>query len=368
MSSKRVFILGAGFSKQVGMPLATELTPLLCRKFEEYNHDEALEWITWLDERISWMKRKNENVMPALNIEELFDLAYFDALIWKMRQHMCTVSRNSGDTPYSTAKGIEAWLSYMEDDLRDVIWERQKQAQEETGKIDRFSKHLKYDDVIITFNYDTLIENSLSTQNIDWHYGFKQENDVGTGILKMHGSINWLIVPRNKYSNFGYPLLFKKEDANRDETDWPCSEEEWDYVLIRIPDSSVGLKIENRNLQSHEKPYFIGIAGLGRYKPLDRIPGSGQVWHNAGSALYQADEIYIVGFSLSPFDTMARMHFAGVMCERAKKNRPATIVLIDPNAYKLKNDFQSVFGTDTPITIYQQKSEQVKWSEVLGSG
>ena len=65
---------------------------------------------------------------------------------------------------------------------------------------------------------------------------------------------------------------------------------------------------------------------------------------------------------------MARLHFAGVMCERAKKNLPTTSVLIDPNAYKLKADFQSVFGADTPITIYQQKAEQVKWSEVLGNG
>ena len=65
---------------------------------------------------------------------------------------------------------------------------------------------------------------------------------------------------------------------------------------------------------------------------------------------------------------MARLHFAGVMCERAKKNLPTTIVLIDPNACDLKADFQSVFGADTPINIYQQKAEQIKWSEVLGSG
>jgi len=46
MGSKRVFILGAGFSKQAGMPLATELTPLLRRKFEEVDHKEALEFFS----------------------------------------------------------------------------------------------------------------------------------------------------------------------------------------------------------------------------------------------------------------------------------------------------------------------------------
>jgi len=137
-------------------------------------------------------------------------------------------------------------------------------------------------------------------------------------------------------------------------------------VLLRIPDDKLGNRIKNRILQRSGKQYSIGIAGLGLYKPLDRIPGSGQVWHNAGRALYQADKIYVVGFSLSPFDTMARLHFAGAMCERAKKkNLPTTIVLIDPNASKLKADFQSVFGADTSITPYQQRAEKVNWSELL---
>lgn len=369
MSSKRVFILGAGFSKQAGMPLATELTPLLRRKFEEYDQTEALEWFASLDERVSWIKRSDQNAVLLPNIEEIFDFAHFDALIWKMRQQMCTVGRNSGDTPYSTAKAIETWLSYMEDDLVDVIWDQQQTGIEKTDGISRFVTILRESDTIVTFNYDTLTEQSISQANKPWQYGFKIEKGKGAPILKMHGSINWAIVPRDQIGSFGYPLLFRKEDKNvENAAPKPTDEIEYSYVLLRIPDDKLVNRIENRILQRSDKQYDIGIAGLGRHKPLDRIPGSGQVWHNAGRALYQADEIYIVGFSLSPFDTMARLHFAGVMCERAKKNLPTTIVLIDPNARKLKADFQSVFGADTPITIYQQKAEQVKWSEVLGNG
>ena len=75
VSPKRVFILGAGFSKQAGMPLATELTPLLRRTFEEYDHEEALAWLASLDERINWINQTSENAAPSLNIEELFDFA-----------------------------------------------------------------------------------------------------------------------------------------------------------------------------------------------------------------------------------------------------------------------------------------------------
>ncbi|MEJ2703208.1 MAG: SIR2 family protein [Sedimentisphaerales bacterium] len=368
MSPKRVFILGAGFSKQAGMPLATELTPLLRRKFEEYDHTEALEWFASLDERISWIKHTDKNAVLTPNIEELFDFAYFDALIWKMWQQLCPLGRDSGDTPYSTAEAIEAWLSYMEDDLIEIIWDQQQTGIEKDDGISRFAAILRENDTIVTFNYDTLIEQSISQAKRPWQYGFNREEGKGIPILKMHGSINWAVVPRDQVDAFGYPVLFQKGDKNvKGASDEPTGQPEYDNVLLRILDDKLANRIKCRSLQWSNKQYSIGMGGLGRYKPLDRIPGSGQVWHKAGRALYQTDEIYIVGFSLSPFDTMARLHFAGVMCERAKKkNAPPKIVLIDPNACKLKAEFHAVFGVDTIITIYQKKAEQVKWSEVLG--
>ncbi len=146
----------------------------------------------------------------------------------------------------------------------------------------------------------------------------------------------------------------------------PHDEIEWKYELIKVPDSSLPGRIENRMLQHESKRYEIGIVGLGHYKPLSKLPGSGEVWHNAGRALYQADEIHIIGFSLSPFDTMVRLHFAGVMCHRAEKgNLPQKIILIDPNACKLKSNFRSVFGQDTPIETIEKPAEKVDWSAVL---
>ena len=56
MSAKRVFILGAGFSKQAGMPLAIELTPLIINKFKEDDLEEALSWFEWLKQRIEWLE------------------------------------------------------------------------------------------------------------------------------------------------------------------------------------------------------------------------------------------------------------------------------------------------------------------------
>jgi len=369
MDSKRVFILGAGFSKQAGMPLANELTALLRRRFREYDLEEALAWLASLDERISWIKQTHEKGPPLLNIEELFDLAHFDALTWKIRQHMCPVGRNSGDTPYSTGQAIETWLSYMEDDLVEVIWDQQQAGGEGPTGISRFASILRENDTIVTFNYDTLVEQSISLANRHWQYGFKVEGGQGTPILKMHGSINWGIVPRDQVNNFGYPLLFRKEDKNRpDTTPTPTGEAEYDGALLRIPDERIASRIRHRDLQLSEKQYRIGLAGLGQYKPLDKMPGSGEVWHHAGHALYRADEIYVIGFSLSPFDTMARLHFAGVMCERAKNKKqsmPKRTVLIDPHACERLANFRAIFGPDVPIEPVQQKAENVDWKALL---
>ncbi|MDI6448239.1 hypothetical protein [Anaerobaca lacustris] len=367
MDSKRVFIIGAGFSKQVGMPLATEMTPLLRHQFEECDHKEALTWLAWLDERVNWMNSRAENGPHTPNIEELFDLAHFDALTWKMRQQMCPVGRGDGDTPYSTATSIEAWLRYMEDALGDVIWHKQEEALEELSLIDRFTTMLQGDDAVVTFNYDTLIEQSMSKAGRLWQYGFTLEKGTGTSILKMHGSINWAVVLRNQAGNFGYPVLFRKEDQNVGvANDKSTGEIEYDYALLRIPDDKLAPRIENRIIQLGNKQYGVGIAGLGRYKPLDQIPGTGEVWHNAGRALYKADEIYAIGFSLSPYDTMARLHFAGAMCERAKKNSlPQKITLIDPSGGSLEADYRAVFGRQTPLEVVQERAEEVDWAGLL---
>jgi hypothetical protein len=367
MNPKRVFILGAGFSKQAGMPLATELTPLLRATFEEYDQEEALEWLYWLDERISWLNHTDKTGGSSLNIEELFDIAYFDSLTWKLRQQMCPLGRKAGDTPYSKAIAIEAWLSYMEHDLVDVIWSQQQSGMQHIDKVAEFTSTLHKTDSVVTFNYDTLVEESLSLANHLWHYGFDLEKGQGTKILKMHGSINWAIVPRNQVDHFGYSLLFRKEDQNiTDDTTKPIGESEYDYALLCVPNESLANRIKNRILQISSKQYKLGLAGLGRYKPLDHIPGSGRVWHNAGRALYLADEIYIIGFSLSYFDTMARLHFAGAMLERNEKgNLPKRIVLVDPSAGKLKKDFQSVFGLKPEIEVIQEYAENVNWDSLF---
>jgi len=132
----------------------------------------------------------------------------------------------------------------MKYDLVDVIWDEQEKAKKRLDLIDKFSTYLNPDDAVITFNYDCLLEDSLTQQNREWYYGFAKENKTGIKILKMHGSINWAMVHRDQQNNFGYTLLFRKEDKNVDDHGAEEPDEiEYKYVLFRIPDKCLSNRV-----------------------------------------------------------------------------------------------------------------------------
>lgn len=116
----RVFILGAGFSKPAGMPLATQLLPLLV---EQLKLDEMRPWLDGLQERLAWLDNgKQQTDSLAMNIEEVFHIAHFDIEVHRLKQQLAPVGRFDGcGTPWSQAESIEAWLTYLEEALRDVI-------------------------------------------------------------------------------------------------------------------------------------------------------------------------------------------------------------------------------------------------------
>ncbi len=107
----------------------------------------------------------------------------------------------------------------------------------------------------------------------------------------------------------------------------------------------------------------LGIVGLGRYKQLHELPGSDKTWNSAFNALHDAHEIFAIGFSMSYYDTMTRLHFGSVMHQR--KIPPHRISIVDPNACKLAKDFSGVFRDR--VCLVEQQAERINWDELLGS-
>jgi hypothetical protein len=360
MSRKRVFILGAGFSKQAGMPLSTDLITSILNSEELKEIDELQDWANDLNRRIAGVESEG-NELFNVNIEQFFDFAQYDMELWRMKQQLCLVGRYYGETDWQKVENIEAWLSYIEEEVVHVVRDFQQKA--DLTPIQQFVSELQQEDIIITFNYDTLIETVLSNQKREWNHGFECESGKGLTVLKMHGSVDWILLERRPEKELEkFIKLFSKTDMNvSDHNDTPPKDEpEYNRELWRARDTktcNAVLEMDKTGLNNFK--YELGLAGLGSYKSLHPLPGSAKTWLNAFRALKEADEIYSIGFSMSPYDKMVRFHFASALNSRL--NPVPKIVIIDPKAKKLLTSFKGVFGDS--IQLINKKAENVDWAK-----
>jgi len=356
-NAKRVFILGAGFSKPAGMPLATELLPLLQQKLQL---DEMQQWLDDLSQRLAWLSGSDEHADSfRLNVEEVFHYAHFDIEVHRLKQHLAGVGRHDGpETPWNAAQSIIAWLSYLEDALRDVVLDAQEEA--ELAPITRWAEGIDARDAVVTFNYDTLVECALTQLGRIWNHGTGREGDGGTAVCKLHGSIDWIVADRSG-SLSKCDLLFEKDNANQSEQNTGHVEDDCRLWRCRTRDQ-LRKWMSGRDLQSipeHAWPTSVGIAGLGAYKQLHQIPGLCRVWAHGMRALYEADVGVVVGFSMSDFDAMAQLQFAEVARKRREESRPLRVIVIDPFQNEAtKARFQRVFRS---VEFVSSHHETVDW-------
>jgi len=219
-----VYILGAGFSRDAGLPLISDF---LIRMRDS---------IGWLDEQ----NRKKElaaveNVFKFMlaatgtayrvklnveNIEELFSLASASGSD-PLAKDVSTAIAATLDFARQSAGRDSLHIGLKDGDFKPPsTWESrapEHPAKEAyvcseydiyagllSGKLCRPDKNMR--NTVITFNYDTLLEDSLSLLNIPFNYGFDassvnyhesalcvQANSTPDDlqVLKLHGSMNW---------------------------------------------------------------------------------------------------------------------------------------------------------------------------------
>lgn len=356
---KRVFIFGAGFSKPAGMPLATELLPLLDAHLEL---DELREWLGSLQGKLAWLSDHSSDAKSySMNIEQVFHYAHFDRELSRLKQHLVPVGRRDGPgTPWNYSESIGAWLSYLEEALCDVIAEQQSRAV--LASIERWANSTTDSDAVLTFNYDTLVERALHSTGSAYSHGFPKELP-GISVFKLHGSIDWIVADRSE-SFRKLDLLFDKENSNRSRNNPRTGHLEDDCRLWRCrDDAQLSQWIDDRDLQIMQQdagPSRVGIAGLGAYKQLHLIPGLGYTWAHGLRALYDADLAIVVGFSMSEFDAFAQMQFGAVARDRASENRALPVVVIDPYITELGRErFRRVFRT---VEFVMERHESVNWT------
>jgi hypothetical protein len=354
---KRVFILGAGFSKPAKMPDAAELTNLLLEVELMRADQQFQQWVSSLRERINHLRQLD---LPGggnrISIEQVFEFAAFDIEWCLLRQ------QDVGETWGTRGRSIKKRLAVMERILFEVLIDAQEEHSLGAAPLADFANALRASDAVLTFNYDTLLERALAARRKKWSSGFDVEPAGDVTVLKLHGSLDWLICHRDNPIG---SILF---EINAGSIEWYEVDEgqrhhwEKNFVLSRAPNLAAARAAARWDpLLGTNKSPWPGLAGLGLHKPLHRLIGGCVVWRKALRALQEADEIYVIGWSASPYDTMARFHFASVL--NLPETRPRRVVVVDPKVCEQIKNYRSIFGEVEPIG---QCAQRVDWHSLLG--
>jgi hypothetical protein len=279
MSGNAVIIAGAGFSRLAGGPLLRELL--------------TDEWIG--RSRASRMAMESIRGLlkdPGVDPSELSrSLEAIFTTIWD-EQYTGRVLDVDG-TPYPARDLLKELRLHLGSICADVRLDfRSSAAKLYVGYLRQLFQESR-SLTVVTFNYDTVIEQALDRGGLDYSYGphkvvrfvdksrqrvvDKHREDVR--ILKLHGSVNWGICRE-------------------------CSEAPRGADLINAVEGSY---VPPRNLSCHfcDKPYLLPSIVSPVLTKGTALQPFEAIWKSARTALSRAREIVVVGYSLPPADTQA---------------------------------------------------------------
>ena len=189
----RLFVLGAGFSCAAGVPLALPLWKEIRETAAKYPKDlRAHKFNTDLESYIAFRKDAlGEELAPEkINFEDFIrhlDIEHYLGLrggdTWSMEGNEGTIV-----TKYLIGKILARHLNKLQE-TPDLYLD--------------FAKRLDLHDLVITFNYDTLLEQALEAVGKPYRlfpYRYETVGEFGSTVddsrdevvvLKMHGSIDW---------------------------------------------------------------------------------------------------------------------------------------------------------------------------------
>ena len=299
----RLFVLGAGFSKPAGLPLGNELLELVRESVKrEYRH---YDWEGPLEQEIQeWMYLYPDQ---KVNLERV--------LAYSHRKH------------YLRLLGSD---EYFDHGSRSVVAVRRSIQEILTRSTPRytpsvyraFAESLSPNDVVITFNYDTLVEQSLDDvakpYSLTPEWWLKRDTPASgqqyVDLLKLHGSIDWYDryyhddavcwharqghdVP-DRDPIFGPSPSIVSEPLSRGET--AAFGKKILSRVFRVPNHANLFPINGERF-SHVVPFLLPPA-------YDKLLGYDPVldlWENLHRTLDSFSAIVIIGYSMPSYDSYA---------------------------------------------------------------
>jgi NAD-dependent SIR2 family protein deacetylase len=273
---KVVYILGAGFSKDAGGLLMNEFL----RRRQLGSRRETLNRIYPKIKRFMQQSIQDGVIGPDWNIEEFFNLVS-EADLLKLK------FKRSGENDWEASKIYRDLVDCIVNELLLSMRKklRNRNPQLPSHYVDFGKRYVKRDVTIITFNWDHIPEWLLFSKfgSLDYCLDVDNVKKVnrnlgnifkGIKLLKLHGSVNWLIC-----ENPNHPIhIYNSWQAQKVRLD-SCRKCDCQLYKMVVPPVW------------HKRGY------------AQRI---GELWETAADELCDADKIVIIGYSLPIFDISAK--------------------------------------------------------------
>jgi hypothetical protein len=315
--SKKVFFLGAGFSKAIaGYPLMDELSELAIDKsthdilvsrkiiFEQDDKTNLEHLLTYLSTDFPW---KTEE-------QKYEDRALYERVVDKIQVILAQKTKESANG-ICLKPDVIPLFEFMASHCSDIS--------------------------IITMNYDVLVErlfgyvikgdepsNIMTSANI-YHYpmayvGDRVLNGPSLGvadshpcfpIIKLHGSINWYWTGISPSETIFYRACY---GASRDDSKYTIGLKP--YIIPPV--------LDKNSFYSHTMTKVL--------------------WQKAKDLLEESEEVYIIGYSFPQMDMSVRFLF-----ESAIRNQKIYVVnkVNDECRDKLKSNYEDILGKDLDFSL-----------------
>jgi len=349
---RRIFVLGAGFSAAYGYPTVEKLFEKIMEKAPE---EKSKEILPLLSEYYPHFDVKYKNYP---NIEEFLGFLQID------KEMSISTGRESPsplfpqkpiyDHDRKKIEKIEKILTVL---ISKYFFEQLNQPL--PSHLKNFCENLKEGDVIISFNWDLLLEKCLDEIGEKYSYfpwGDSSERNTKILILKPHGSINWIIAD----SKEEIEKFFKKEefeDFGDGRTfgfkNFEYRKKQEDFIHCIIP--PIPYKKFTFPLKQEEE------------KVCEKVPGHLEViWRKIWFTLSEETEkIYFIGYSFPKYDFHIHYIFRntfGIRICKEEKNDPNSVKVINPD-FSVYTNYVYIFGKN--FIFINSKFENINIKEDL---
>lgn len=321
MTSETVYVIGAGFSKGMGLPAS-----------KDFVSSDSFEYLKekLKDDSLCVEKIKNLQNYVQFRIEN----KYCDENIESVLNHVATAK-------YLDMESMTENTNYSADNIfDDLLWYIARSIKEKTfdDKItipNEYSVFLasvyENKDTLITFNYDLLLEAILGSLGHGYSYGIDEKNtDNEQLILKLHGSLNWGLCEK-------------------------CGPVDvFDNILTFEKDSTVSCPLCQQNITSPLLvPPVIYKDSYYNEQPLVR-----ESWSLANEALSQTKKIVFIGFSMAQDAYVAELFKLSL---NMNLNDDLKCLIVNPTCSpELKARYGSVLVNENYEFVESTFSEYVK--------